>query len=159
MRELSYMFNFELARPGDHPLNTEWRTNPKPSATLAQIPFPAETSVIFDGHLVVVFNGNCGSVVGMGLIDTSVQARHQEMAITNFVDGHAKVVKARKDRPNCTYNYLVGFQQLRPAQPWCIGEGPYLRRCDQAAPRACQYELEGVVDEDARGKCYRPLYP
>jgi len=159
MRELSYMFNFELARPGDHPLNTEWRTNPKPSATLAMVPFPAETSVIFDGHLIVVFNGNCGSVVGMGLIDTAVQARHQEMAITNFVDGHAKVVKARKDRPNCTYSYLVGYQQLRSAQPWCIGEGPYTRRCGEANPRTCQYELEGVVDEDPRGKCYRPLYP
>jgi prepilin-type N-terminal cleavage/methylation domain-containing protein len=159
MRELSYMFNFELAKPGEHPLNTEWRTNPKPSATLAQVPLPAETSVVFDAHLVVVFNGTCGSAIGMGLIDTAIQARHQELVETNFVDGHAKVVRTRKDRPDCRYNYLVGYQQLREARPWCLGEGPYLRRCGDQAPRACRYKLEGIVDEDQRGKCYRPLYP
>jgi len=159
MRELSYMFNFELAKPGRHPTNQGWETDPKIPATLAQVPFPAETSVIFDGHLIVVFNGTCGSRLGMGAIDTAVQARHQGMVMTNFVDGHAKVVKTRKDRPNCEYRYLIGYQQLKPAQPWCIAEGPYTRRCGEANPRSCQYELEGIVDEDSRGKCYRPLYP
>ncbi len=159
MRELSYMFNFEVAMPGDHPLNTSWRTNPKPSAKLAQLPFPAETSIVFDAHLVVVFNGSCGSVIGMGLIDTAVQGRHQGLVMTNFADGHAKVVKTRQDRPNCEYNYLAGYQRALPARPWCLGEGPYLRRCGQTAPVPCRYELEGVVDEDNLGKCYRPLYP
>ncbi len=154
IRTLSYMFNFELSTPGQHPLNTDWPTRYKPSATMAEIPFPAETSVIFDAHLVVGFNGTCGSVIRMGLIDTAVQARHQNMVMTNFVDGHAKVVKARQQQPDCRYSYFVGYQQLQEAQPWCLGEGPYLRKCGEAQPRQCAYELEGIVGEDNLGKCF-----
>lgn len=156
IRTLSYMFNFELATPGQHPFNTNWPQCYKPSATLAELPFVAETSVIFDAHLVVGFNGTCGSHpdVRMNLIDTAIQARHQNMVMTNFADGHAKVVKARAQQPDCQYSYFVGYQQLEYGRPWCLAEGPFLRKCGESQPRRCAYEMEGIVDQDTLGKCY-----
>lgn len=159
MRAISYMFNFQVALPGEHPLNGGWRTNPKPSATLAEIPYPAENTVTYDARLIVGFNGTCASAIGMSPIDTPVQARHNFMIMTNFADGHAKVFKVRRERPNCQYQYFVGYQQLKPEQPWCIAESAYLRECRQQNPRPCRYKLDGIVDIDQYGKCYRDLRP
>jgi prepilin-type N-terminal cleavage/methylation domain-containing protein len=159
IRKISYMFNFDIALPGEHPWNTDWRTNPNKriAVRLAEIPFPSETVSIYDAHLMVAFNVTCGSVLGMDAIEVPIQARHQAVVAASFIDGHSKVIKARREQPNCIYRYLIGYQALRDARPWCLGEGPYLRKCNEAQPRPCTFQIQGVVDEDQRGKCYRSL--
>jgi len=157
VRKLSYMFNLELARPGEHPLHTEWNTNPnrRNPVRLAEVPFPAETVSMYDGHLMIGLNGTCGSAIGMDLLEIPIQARHQATVEASFVDGHSKVIKARREQPNCQYQFFTGYQVTQYAKPWCLGEGPYLRKCGDANPAPCTFQIQGLVDEDQRGKCYR----
>ncbi len=158
--KLSYMFNFELAISGEHILNTDWNRCPakRNPVSLAEVKFPAETIMMFDGHLMILFNGNCGSVIGMDALEVPIQARHTQTLMVNYADGHSKVLKARREQPNCIYRYLTGntLDSLREARPWCLGEGPYLRRCGRPNPDPCVFQVQGIVDEDALGKCYRP---
>ncbi|MCS7209090.1 MAG: DUF1559 domain-containing protein [Fimbriimonadales bacterium] len=158
--KLSYMFNFDLAIPGQHILNTEWNTCPprRNPVNLAELRFPVETIMMFDAHLMILFNATCGSVLQMDTLEIPIQARHNQMVMANYADGHSKVLRVRRDRPNCVYRYLTGdsLASLRDAQPWCLGEGPYLRRCGRNAPDPCVFQVQGLIDEDAQGKCYRP---
>lgn len=151
---VSHMWNFEIFLPGV----TRFDTDPDPPVPLARVPFPVETTMNFDGDLMGILNGDCGSALGMGFIEAPFQARHTDFVVTNFVDGHSKPIKAVKRPPltDCTYQIFTGYNQTTPRHPWCVAQGPYARRCGESQPRRCAFELEGIVDEDSQGKCYRP---
>jgi prepilin-type N-terminal cleavage/methylation domain-containing protein/prepilin-type processing-associated H-X9-DG protein len=84
---LSYVFNFSLIEEGQN--NAFFFGGGDAPTTLAEVEFPVETSIVYDGALLFLGNGGCG------LLDSPIDARHSGMVNANFVDGHAKVVKAR----------------------------------------------------------------
>jgi len=80
----SYDFNFAVFEDG--PNNPLTGAN-DPVVSLGQIPKPAETPGMYDGDIMAWPN----------LFNSPVRARHNMMVNCNFMDGHAKVVKATDD--------------------------------------------------------------
>jgi len=123
---VSYMFNYALFEDG--PNNVLTGAN-HPPIKLAEIPFPPDTVMVYDGHLAAQggpFN----------LFDSPIDARHNDMVDANYVDGHTKVVKARATGAagrsldgQTIYQYVV------------LDEGPY-KGYD---------ELWGIPRKDAAG--------
>lgn len=93
----SYMFNYAVIEDGP---NNYLTGASDPCVTLAQIPLPSETAICFDGDLELAptpFNSPC-------------QARHNDMVIVNFVDGHVRPVKADW---NGQYVIDIGGNQIK----------------------------------------------
>jgi prepilin-type N-terminal cleavage/methylation domain-containing protein/prepilin-type processing-associated H-X9-DG protein len=84
---LSYSYNWSIFEEGNP--NQLFGPSASPPTSLAEIEFPVETAMIFDGNLLTQTSGGCD------LFDSPIDARHNLMANANFVDGHSKVVKAR----------------------------------------------------------------
>jgi|YelNatPaOPRAMG01_1025707.scaffolds.fasta_scaffold61217_2 prepilin-type N-terminal cleavage/methylation domain-containing protein/prepilin-type processing-associated H-X9-DG protein len=94
---ISYMFNYAVIEDG--PNNVLTGAN-DPVVSLANIPLPSETAICYDGALAlqpVLFASPC-------------QARHNDLANVNFVDGHARPVKADWDG---NYFIDIGGHQLK----------------------------------------------
>ncbi len=145
--KMSYSYNYSVFRTV---------TATRDVVSLAEIPFPAETSMIMDADLIL-FEGTCRSAVGLRQGDSPVQARHNGMLNANYIDGHTKVVKADKRSPFTDCNYILRRAPNQDTQrsPFCIGSGPYTRRCDQQTPLPCATELRGIIDQDSLGLCRR----
>ena len=145
--KISYSYNYSVFRTV---------TSTRDVLNLAEVPFPAETSMIFDADLIL-FEGTCRSAVGLRQGDTPVRPRHNGMLNANYVDGHTKVVKADPRPPltDCAYIIRRALNQDTPRSPFCIGSGPYTRRCEQQTPLACATELRGIIDQDNMGLCRR----
>ncbi|BCW95776.1 MAG: hypothetical protein KatS3mg018_1258 [Fimbriimonadales bacterium] len=143
----SYSYNYSVFRTV---------TTTRDVLNLAEVPFPAETSMIFDADLIL-FEGTCRNAVGLRQGDTPVRPRHNGMLNANYVDGHTKVVKADPRAPltDCTYTIRRAVNQDTQRSPFCIGSGPYTRRCDQQTPLPCATELRGIIDQDSQGLCRR----
>ncbi len=141
----SYSYNYGLFR------NV---TSTRTVRMMAEVQFPAETSMIADADLVL-FEGTCRSAIGLRQGDAPIRPRHNEMLNANYVDGHTKVVRAQPRAPltNCTYIIRRAVNQDTNRNPFCITQGPYTRRCGDQAPLSCAFELHGLIEEDARGLC------
>ena len=137
----SYPFNFAVFEDGYVP----GLLNPVPPVKLAELQFPTETAMIYDGNLAA------RSACNFNLFDSPVQARHLDFVNANFADGHAKVVKAQES--GCVGLNLNG-QQLKQ---YCITQTPYNRWCNSPTPAACKDELWGVAMQDQYGICYRGI--
>lgn len=87
LRYLSYVYNFSIFEEGVP--NALFGAGANPPTALAEIEFPVETAMVYDGALLTAGSGGCN------LFDSPIDARHMNMVNSNFVDGHAKVVKAR----------------------------------------------------------------
>jgi prepilin-type processing-associated H-X9-DG protein len=96
-----------------------------------------------------------------------VRARHNEFVQANFVDGHAKAIKARKlgqagAGVQYTYPGRAGndpWTLRQGADVWCV-IGHALRALSVALQpndpfNACRPYLEGIASEDNLGKCYK----
>ncbi len=82
---ISYDFNFALIDYGDP--SSLFGPTGRPVKTLAQVEYPADTGLIYEG--TVVFPG--GSA-GYQAFDTPVAARHSGLLNASFADGHARAV-------------------------------------------------------------------
>lgn len=167
LNKVSYMFNFDIIPPGYSPPIDDGEE----PVTLSEIPFAAETVINLEGELAVVA-GNCGYVrnngIGMdrqsGEYGIPLHGRHHEFLNANFVDGHSKAIKGVEatkfgsQYKDC-YSVWVEASTCRrePRTPWCLQQGPYMRLCGQPNPWHCRMMLEGIVDADRYGKCFRKL--
>jgi len=120
LQYISYMFNFRVIENGS-PSNV-FGTDPDRSVrALADIPYPVETALNYDGIASLP-----GGTANWCLFCSPIQARHQGSLNANFVDGHAKVVKARPgllaNGAQAGGNGLDGQGALQ----WLVAErGPY----------------------------------
>lgn len=166
---ISYMYNFDLMPPGRSRIEQNPPAVTKGTVPLAEVEFPAETTMNFDADLAL---GGTGSVLRRKPDSSSiflivpVRARHNEFVQANFVDGHAKTVKARKlgqagQGMQYTYPGAAGsnpFTGRLGPDFWCVSGTPYARYCTTPPTNefnSCRPYLEGVVGEDSLGKCYK----
>lgn len=162
-RKISYMFNFDIIVPGYSPPIS----NGNNGVSMAEVPFPADTAVNTEAELAVAA-GNCGNVSASGTgVDRSdggygimLLGRHSEFSNLNYLDGHSKAVKVRKSDRTC-YAVVTSDQAggcARKAQTaWCLAQGPYMRRCGTQQPWPCRMMIEGIVDQDQWGTCFRKI--
>ncbi|MCS7209731.1 MAG: DUF1559 domain-containing protein [Fimbriimonadales bacterium] len=109
-RYVGYIFNWCVFEDGFMP---PLRNQANPPMTLAQIEYPVETSMLYDGTLG-----------GPPQFNSFLQARHNSLAGANFVDGHARTVKGRLlEGAGSTTTAWDG----RTVRLYRVGEqGPYL---------------------------------
>jgi prepilin-type N-terminal cleavage/methylation domain-containing protein/prepilin-type processing-associated H-X9-DG protein len=111
-RFASYDGNYALFEDG--PNNPYTRANQAP-ISLAELPFPAETSAFFDGWLV--------TAPANRIFDSPVNALHQEGVNAAFADGHAKFVKCQRS------SRQTGRSTLNQAiTDYIVSNGPYQNR-------------------------------
>jgi prepilin-type N-terminal cleavage/methylation domain-containing protein len=166
---ISYMYNYDLLPPGRTPIDQNPPAVSRGTVSIAEVELVAETTINFEADLAL---GGSGSVLRRKPDSSSiflivpVRARHNEFVQANFVDGHAKAIKARKlgqagAGVQYTYPGRAGNDPfvLRPgAEVWCVSGTPYARYCGTAANdpfNACRPYLEGIASEDNLGKCYK----
>jgi prepilin-type N-terminal cleavage/methylation domain-containing protein/prepilin-type processing-associated H-X9-DG protein len=123
LRFLSYQFNYSIFEEGEGNMLFSPGSR-QPATRLAEIEFPAETAMVYDGNLLTATGNGCN------LFDSPVDARHANMVNANWVDGHAKVVKTRpadstrgEGPPTCTTMDLGQAKMYR-----ITDNGPYLNR-------------------------------
>lgn len=128
----------------------------RPALPLSSVVLASETTMISDADLVL-FEGSCRAAMNIRQGDAPVRPRHNEMVNANYVDGHTKTIKAVQ-RPTLTdCNYIIRRVVNVDVQrnPYCVAQGPYTRKCGESTPRACAFELDGLVEEDTLGKCFQ----
>ncbi|MER3474339.1 MAG: hypothetical protein C4335_09985 [Armatimonadota bacterium] len=124
----SYNFNYALTNIG---------------TPIASIEFPAETAVASDGNLAAQQN-SCA----WNLLDSPVQARHNDIVNASYADGHAKTFTAKLS--GCSGINVNG----NAIKQYCITSGAYTRWCNQApAPDVCRDEVWGFAKQDQYGWC------
>ncbi len=139
----SYNFNYAVFEDGN---NNNLTGANHAVVKLAEIQYPAETTLASDGNLAA--RSNCG----FNLFDSPAQARHNEIANASYADGHAKTFKAKES--GCVGMNVNG----NALKQYCIQQGAYTRWCNQQpAPDVCRDELWGVADQDQWGWCARGL--
>ena len=106
----SYVFNFAIFEDGPNNVLTQ---ADDPVVSLAQITRPSETSGMYDGDL------SAGADAITDLFDSPVLARHNETLNNNYIDGHAKNVKA-SDSGNTWYDIGGNTHDL-----WIVQGGAY----------------------------------
>ncbi len=127
-RYTGYIFNWCVLENGSIPSVLA----PNPVVSQAQLEFPANTSMVYDGTL-----GPLPS------LNSYLQARHNDLANANFADGHARAVKGRPVPPP---NNTVTTLDNKTVRTFEVGEvGPYQG----------QRSLWGVARQRANGTwCY-----
>ncbi len=134
LRFYSYDFNFGVVDFGYD--NNMFPNLGRSVKRLAQIEYPVETGLIYDGSLVAqggLFN----------LFDTPIEGRHSESANANYVDGHTKVVRLRK-MVDSSGRWLYGrsLDNRHNVYGWLISDGgPYNGR----------YQMRGIPTRRADG--------
>jgi prepilin-type N-terminal cleavage/methylation domain-containing protein/prepilin-type processing-associated H-X9-DG protein len=91
LKFLSYQFNYSVFEEGNP--NALFGGGGDPPTAMAEIEFPVETAMVYDGTLLFQGSGGCS------LFDSPVDARHNGMVNSNYVDGHAKNVTTRPANP------------------------------------------------------------
>jgi prepilin-type N-terminal cleavage/methylation domain-containing protein/prepilin-type processing-associated H-X9-DG protein len=114
------------------------------AVSLAALEYPADTSLVADATITG------GSLLGDPNFNfplpAPAQARHTSMINSAFVDGHAKVVRA-KPFLNAANNQITGVAlDQQTFKGWIVTDGPY------AAPsNAFPFQLRGIPTKDANG--------
>lgn len=135
LRYLSYVYNFSIFEEGTG--NALFGAGASPATTLAEIEFPVETAMVYDGALLTAGSGGCN------LFDSPIDARHSTMLNANWVDGHAKVVKARLVRTDGTEG-SVNCNTMD-------GKTQRMYRVTDAGPYQNRDELWGIPFRNADG--------
>jgi prepilin-type N-terminal cleavage/methylation domain-containing protein/prepilin-type processing-associated H-X9-DG protein len=160
---VSYMFNYDLLPPGRTPLGSG--SISQGTVSIASVPFSSETTMNLEADIAPF--GTCPAMRRKPSDSTTtlpipVRGRHNEMIQVNYVDGHAKAVKGRKyPGSDCAYVFPnrpytgAGSTFATRTDLWCVGQGPYMRECGTSTPPPCRPYMEGIIDEDTLGKCYR----
>ena len=138
----SYNFNYAVFEDG--PNNPLTGAN-DPVVKLAEINYPVETVMNYDGNLAAQ------SACNFSLFDSPVLGRHNDFSNASFVDGHSRVVRVQAS--GCV-GMSVNGQALKQ---YCVKQGAYQRGCGNPNPSACYDELWGIADQDQYGWCARSL--
>ncbi len=168
---ISYMYNYDVIRAGRTRLGSG--SISRGTVALSEVPFVAETTMIFDADIALSRTSACEVIMRRVPVNDNssfpipVRARHNEFVQANYVDGHAKAVKARKHNVACNYLYpgLASNPVFTNRQDlWCVAQGPYTRFCGMAPNSgdpflSCRPYLEGIASEDQYGKCYTTVRP
>lgn len=120
---VSYQPNYAVVDDGDPNQLFPGETT-RPVKSLAQIEYPAETSLYSDATVTLP-----GGTAGFGLFSSPIQARHHNLVNAGWVDGHAKVVHT-KPALNAS-GVQVGGNQLdgQGILAWLVTDGgPYQNR-------------------------------
>jgi prepilin-type N-terminal cleavage/methylation domain-containing protein/prepilin-type processing-associated H-X9-DG protein len=120
---VSYQPNYAVIDDGDpNPIFAGETT--RPVKALAEIEYPVETSLYADAAVTLP-----GGSAKFGLFNSPVQARHQNLVNSGFVDGHAKVVHT-KPNLDSSGNQRGGAQLDGQAiLDWIVTDaGPYQNR-------------------------------
>lgn len=132
LRYISYNFNYAVIDDG---------TTSRPVKKLAEILFPVENSLIYDGVPTKPASGTM-----CGLFNSPVDARHTFTIGCAFVDGHVKSVKARLATDTNGVPYTCSGLDGQTLQLYIVTDaGPYEGRL----------ELWGVACQRADGTWYR----
>ncbi|MDE2126101.1 MAG: prepilin-type N-terminal cleavage/methylation domain-containing protein [Armatimonadetes bacterium] len=117
---ISYQPNYAVVDDGD-PNPIFGSEMDRPVKRLADIQWPADTSVIADAAVTLP-----GGTANYGLFDSPIQTRHTGTVNSAYADGHAKAVHTR---PNLGTNGVqLGGNQLDgyPILDWIVTDaGPY----------------------------------
>ncbi len=109
----SYKANYAVFQEGRP--NAYFGGGGDPPLTLAALPRPVDTTIIFDGYLCgVACPGSARCAFGSPIAFPGRPPRHQEGVNVTYADGHAKFQKAR----------------LGPAGLWVVANGPYTGRTE-----------------------------
>jgi prepilin-type N-terminal cleavage/methylation domain-containing protein/prepilin-type processing-associated H-X9-DG protein len=135
IRFLSYVYNFSIFEEGKP--NALFGGGGDAPTTMAEIEFPVETAMVYDGALLTQTSGGCN------LFDSPIDARHPGVTNANFVDGHAKVVHAR---PVAT-DGSEGPATCKTMD----GQMTKMYRVTDAGPYQGRDELWGIPFKDANG--------
>jgi prepilin-type N-terminal cleavage/methylation domain-containing protein/prepilin-type processing-associated H-X9-DG protein len=135
LRFLSYVYNFSIFEEGRP--NALFGGGGDPPTALAEIEWPVETVMVYDGSLLTSTGNGCN------LFDSPIDARHPGAVNANFVDGHAKVVKARPVNPNLTEGPIT----CRAMD----GQNAKMYRVTDAGPYQNRDELWGIPFMNANG--------
>ncbi|MGQ9488479.1 MAG: hypothetical protein ACUVR7_12405 [Armatimonadota bacterium] len=118
-RYASYNGNYALFEDGNWGAPFGMDTADLPPISMAELQYPAETAAFYDGWLDVQFY-------------SPIAPRHNEMVNCAYADGHAKVVRARRNpNPTAPTDPIKG----RKRDEWLVAGGPY----------GGSYELWGIV--------------
>jgi prepilin-type N-terminal cleavage/methylation domain-containing protein len=137
---LSYMFNYVVIDQGYPNLifgGTGGNSN-RTSKSLALIQRPVETALIYDGDATLP-----GGTAAYGLFSSPVQVRHSGVFVADYIDGHAKVVKAKPNLDGSGNQRGGSRLDTVAIKDWIITEGAYNNRD----------EMYGIVQDD--GSLYR----
>ncbi len=130
----SYNFNFGLVDFGVD--NNLFPGTGRAVKRLAQIEYPVETALLYDGSLV-------GQGGPFRLFDTPIEGRHFESGNVSYVDGHTKVVRLRR-MVDASGRWLFGrsLDNRLNVYGWLVSDGgPYNGR----------YQLRGIPTRQADG--------
>ena len=123
LTKVSYQPNYAVIDDGDPNLLFGAETG-RPVKSLAQIEYPADTSLYSDATVTLP-----GGSAGFGLFSSPIQTRHNAQVNAGFVDGHAKTVHT-KPYLNASGKQLGGNQLDGQAiLAWIVTDaGPYQNR-------------------------------
>lgn len=134
LREFSYTYNYGLI---DYGLDNNMFPNTGRSVkTMAHVQYPVETVMIYDGSLV-----RAGGP--FRAYNTPIQARHFGMVNANYVDGHARPIRARPltdERGNQLYGQSLDERHIIYA--WVVADG---------GPYNGKLQIRGIPYKDADG--------
>lgn len=132
--EFSYTHNYGLIDFGVD--NNMFPNTGRAVKRLAQVEYPVETVMIYDGSLALPGGA-------FGLFDTPIQARHFGLVNANYVDGHAKAVRTRP-LTDANGNQLSGrtLDNRHTIFAWVIADG---------GPYNGKIQFRGVPYRDANG--------
>ena len=134
--DVGYMYNYAVFEDG--PSNPISGAN-DPVVSLGEIEYPAHCVMMFDGMLVAM-----GGPGGGNTFDSPVEARHNETATANFVDGHTKVFKCRLIMQGAAFSVSDAVH----------GGGPSIdlwQVMDPGGPYDGEYSLWGVPQKNPDG--------
>lgn len=135
LREFSYTHNYGLIDFGLD--NNMFPNTGRAAKTLAQVQYPVETVMIYDGSLTLPggpFNA----------YDTPIQARHFGKVNANYVDGHSRPVRARP-LTDANGNQLTGrtLDNRHTIFAWVVADG---------GPYNGKIQFRGIPYKDADGR-------
>lgn len=132
--EFSYTHNYGLIDFGVD--NNLFPNTGRAVKSLAQVEYPVETVMIYDGSLALPGGA-------FGQFDTPLQARHFGLVNANYVDGHAKAVRTRP-LTDANGNQLSGrtLDNRHTIAAWRVADG---------GPYDGKIQFRGVPFKDGNG--------
>ncbi len=142
IKYLSYNFNYAVIENGS-PSNIFGVDPGRAVKRLASFEYPSDTGLVSDG-VPTIQPINKPPDFACGLFYSPVDARHSLFVNANYVDSHAKAVKANLQTDNSGTAYTCAGLDGQVLNIFKIAQGPY----------AGSHEMWGIPHKDANGNWY-----